>query len=115
MREYFSPNDLSESENYQLISLGKPEMRSMWQVKILLSFCGIEEEGGFIGNVTQRGASGGWGWDVMMSQQHAERDAGSYSQLFHLLHTHGNAAGLLGDKPARRRGEMNAEQDATLG
>lgn len=38
-------------------------------------------------------------------------NAGSYSQLFHLLHAHRHAAGLLGDKPAQWQGKVNAQQD----
>lgn len=40
-----------------------------------------------------------------------ERGAGSYSQLFHLLHAHRHTAGLLGDKPAQWQRKANAQQD----
>lgn len=39
---------------------------------------------------------------------------GSYSQLFHLLHAHRHAAGLLGNEPARWQGEANAQRDLVV-
>lgn len=45
--------------------------------------------------------------------KYTQRGTGSYSQLFHLLHAHRHAAGLLGDKPAQaaRQGESTARKD----
>lgn len=43
--------------------------------------------------------------------KYTQRGTGSYSQLFHLLHAHRHAAGLLGDKPAQRQGKAKAQQE----
>lgn len=59
------------------------------------------------------------GWDrcktagdiLFHNHKNTERDTGYYSQLFHLLHAHRNAAGLLGDKPAQWQGNVNAQQN----
>lgn len=51
-----------------------------------------------------------WGWFLVYHDHNTQRVAGSYSQLFHLLHAHWHAAGLLGDKPAQRQGDANAQR-----
>lgn len=80
----------------------------------------IEEEGDVdivsqqesLGGLGGLGVAGMWKcwWYLAASWSQQHWDTGSYSQLFHLLHAHWHAAGLLGDKPAQWQGSVNTQQ-----